>query len=48
LRTIDGYTSWKDTDGNIVYTDATSEPATGTVVYSDQGATQVGTVSEAA
>lgn len=46
--TIGGYTSWKDTDGNIVYTDATAEPAVGTVVYSDQGTTQVGTVSEVA
>lgn len=46
--TIGGYTSWKDTDGNIVYTAATAEPAVGTVVYSDQGTTQVGTVSEVA
>lgn len=46
--TIGGYTSWKDAAGNIVYTDATAEPAVGTVVYSDQGTTQVGTVSEAA
>lgn len=42
--TIGGYTSWKDTNGNLVYTDATAEPAVGTVVYSDQGTTQVGTV----
>lgn len=42
--TIGGYTSWKDTDGDIVYTDATAEPAVGTAVYSDQGTTQVGTV----
>lgn len=46
--TIGGYTSWKDSDGNVVYTDATAEPAVGTVVYSDQGTTQVGTVSEVA
>lgn len=43
-QTIDGYTSWVDESGNIVYTDATAEPAVGTVVYSDQGTTQVGTV----
>lgn len=42
--TIGGYTSWKDTNGNLVYTDATTEPAVGTVVYSDNGTTQVGTV----
>ena len=46
--TIGGYTSWKDTSDNIVYTDATAEPAVGTPVYSDQGTTQVGTVSEVA
>lgn len=46
--TIDGYTSWKDTDDNIVYTDATAEPAVDTVVYSDAGVTQVGTVTEVA
>lgn len=46
--TIDGYTSWKDTDGNVVYTDATAEPAVDTVVYSDAGVTQVGTVTEVA
>ena len=45
---IGGYTSWKDADGNIVYTDSTAEPAVDTVVYSDQGTTQVGTVSEVA
>ena len=48
---VDGtkiFVAWKDTDGNIVYTDATAEPAVGTVVYSDQGTTQVGTVSEVA
>lgn len=48
LKTIGGYTSWEDADDNIVYTDATVEPAVGTVVYSDQGTTQVGTVSEVA
>lgn len=47
-HTIGGYTSWEDTDGNIVYTDATSEPAADTPVYSDQGTTQVGTVSAVA
>lgn len=46
-HTIDGYTSWEDASGNLVYTDATAEPAVDTVVYSDQGTTQVGTVSEA-
>ena len=46
--TIGGYTSWKDASDNIVYTDATAEPAVGTPVYSDQGTTQVGTVSEVA
>lgn len=43
--TIDGYTAWEDTSGNTVYTDATAEPAVDTVVYSDAGTTQVGTVS---
>lgn len=38
------YVAWKDASDNIVYTDATAEPAVGTVVYSDQGTTQVGTV----
>ena len=46
--TIGGYTSWKDTSDNIVYTNATAEPAVDTPVYSDQGTTQVGTVSEVA
>lgn len=46
--TIGGYTSWKDASDNIVYTDATTEPAVDTPVYSDQGTTQVGTVSEVA
>lgn len=46
-HTIDGYTSWENASGNLVYTDATAEPAVDTVVYSDQGTTQVGTVSEA-
>ncbi len=43
-HTIGGYTSWKDASDNIVYTDATAEPAVGTAVYSDAGTTQVGTV----
>ena len=47
-HTIDGYTSWKDSNGNLVYTNATAEPAVGTLVYSDAGTTQVGTVSEVA
>ena len=47
-HTIGGYTSWKDTNENLVYTDATAEPAVGTVVYSDQGVTELGTVSEVA
>lgn len=42
------FVAWKDASNNIVYTDATAEPAVGTVVYSDQGTTQVGTVSEVA
>ena len=42
------FVAWKDAGGNIVYTTATAEPAVGTVVYSDQGTTQVGTVSEVA
>ena len=48
---VDGtetFVAWKDASNNIVYTNATSEPAVGTVVYSDQGTTQVGTVSEVA
>lgn len=47
-HTIDNYTSWVDSEGNMVYTNADAEPTVGTVVYSDQGTTQVGTVSEAA
>jgi hypothetical protein len=51
-QTIDGYTSWVDESGNTVYTytgtDAPVEPTVDTPVYSDQGTTQVGTVSEAA
>lgn len=47
-HTISGYTSWVSESGDIIYTDATAEPAAGTVVYSDQGTTQVGTVTEAA
>ena len=51
-QTIDGYTSWVDESGNTVYTytgtDAPIEPTVDTPVYSDQGTTQVGTVSEAA
>ena len=47
-HTIDGYTSWKDSNGNLVYTNATAEPAVDTPVYSDAGTTQVGTVSEVA
>lgn len=42
------FVAWKDESDNFVYTDATAEPAVGTVVYSDQGTTQVGTVSEVA
>ena len=48
---VDGtktFVAWADESGNIVYTDATAEPAVGTVVYSDAGTTQVGTVSEVA
>lgn len=45
-HTIDNYTSWSDSDGNLVYTNADAEPDVGTVVYSDQGTTQVGTVTE--
>ena len=44
-HTIGGYTDWSDASGNKIYTDATAEPAVGTVVYSDKGITQVGTVS---
>ena len=45
---VDGnktFVAWKDTSNNIVYTNATSEPAVDTPVYSDAGTTQVGTVS---
>ena len=48
---VDGtktFVAWKDTSDNIVYTNATAEPAVDTPVYSDQGTTQVGTVSEVA
>ena len=48
---IDGnktFVAWKDAGNNIVYTNATSEPAVDTPVYSDAGTTQVGTVSEVA
>ena len=48
---VDGaktFVAWKDASNNIVYTNATSEPAVGTLVYSDAGTTQVGTVSEVA
>lgn len=48
---VDGvktFVAWKDSDGNIVYTDATAEPEVDTVVYSDQGTTQVGTVETVA
>lgn len=38
------YVAWADGSDNIVYTDATAEPAVGTAVYSDAGTTQVGTV----
>ena len=39
------FVAWKDASDNIVYTDATAEPAVDTPVYSDAGTTQVGTVS---
>ena len=48
---VDGtktFVAWKDAGNNIVYTNATSEPAVNTPVYSDAGTTQVGTVSEVA
>ena len=48
---VDGnktFVAWKDAGNNIVYTNATSEPAVDTPVYSDAGITQVGTVSEVA
>lgn len=38
------FVAWKDENDNIVYTNATAEPAVGTIVYSDEGMTQVGTV----
>lgn len=38
------YISWVDGSGNSVYTSASVEPTVGSVVYSDQGTTQVGTV----
>lgn len=46
---VDGvktFVGWKDADGNVVYTSyaGNAEPAVGTVVYSDAGTTQVGTV----
>ena len=48
---VDGnktFVAWKDASNNIVYTNATSEPAVDTPVYSDAGTTQVGTVSAVA
>lgn len=39
------WVAWENTNGNIVYTSASGEPAVGTAVYSDAGITQVGTVS---
>lgn len=48
---VDGnktFVAWKDAGNNIVYTNATAEPAVDTPVYSDAGTTQVGTVSEVA
>lgn len=50
---VDGvktFVGWKDVNNNVVYTSYANnaEPAVGTVVYSDQGTTQVGTVSEVA
>ena len=48
---VDGtktFVAWKDASDNIVYTNAMAEPAVDTPVYSDQGTTQVGTVSEVA
>ena len=44
-KTLNGYTSWKDENNNIVYTMATAEPTVDTPVYSDEGITQIGTVS---
>lgn len=50
---VDGvktFVGWKDANDNIVYTSCAdnAEPAVDTVVYSDQGATQVGTVEAVA
>ena len=48
---VDGtktFVAWKDASDNIVYTNATAEPAVDTPVYSDAGTIQVGTVSEVA
>ncbi len=42
------YVGWTSESGNTVYTDATTEPAVGTVVYSNAGTTQVGTVEAVA
>jgi hypothetical protein len=41
------YVAWKSADGQIVYTNYTGdvEPDVGTVVYSDNGVTQVGIIS---
>lgn len=46
---VDGvktFVAWKDASDNVVYTSyaGNAEPAVGTVVYSDAGTTQVGTV----
>lgn len=43
---IKTFTAWKDESNNIIYTDANTEPAIGTIVYSDEGITEFGTVSE--
>lgn len=50
---VDGvktFVAWKDASDNVVYTSYAdkAEPAVGTVVYSDAGTTQIGTVSEVA
>lgn len=45
-HTIDNYTSWIDAEGNLVYTNADTEPDVGTVVYFDQETTETGTVTE--
>lgn len=44
------FVAWNDGSDNIIYTDYTgnTEPAVGTVVYSDSGTTQVGTVEAVA